>query len=229
MNSHARQSLVSSSHHVGDIIDQLRNSSYSVLDGLTSEAYTETCRSLGEVVAWDDVKVVDGNSSVVYGSRAVPAHTDPATVNIVAWLCVRQDDDDGTSILFDTTPLLRSFSSETRSQLASINVYNQIRKPGSPRGCVPLLRGHDDASWQVYYAPWLLPDSLSAEQRHALTVFQNAISCSEPTRIRMRSGQALFVNNYRVLHARNAVKPDSARLLKRAWVQTPTHRQIIGC
>ena len=220
-----REPFIGSFPHSGNVVDHIRHSGSAVLGGLTFENFMEICQSIGDVVSLDDIEIVNGSSAYVANSGAIPPHSDPHTVNIVAWLCVRQDEEDGTSILFDTTPKLRSFSSETRSQLASIPVDQLPDRPGVS---VPLLRGYDEASWRVYYTPWLLSGSLDAGQRRALAVFQNAIECSEPTRIRMQPGQSLFVNNWRILHSRDALKPDSARLLKRAWVHTPRHRRILS-
>ena len=222
--------FIAVTHDCGNVMDQISRSGKAVLGGLTVERFMKICMSIGDVLSVEDIGIIEGSRRHVSSSGAVPAHSDGPQANVVAWFCVRQDEDDGTSILFDTAPVLRGLSSQVRTDLASIQVpyYDHTSATGRPECHTPLLLGHDEGSWRVNYAPWLLPDPLDARQRLAIAAFQLAIASSQPTRIRLQPGQSLFVNNWRILHSRDSVKPDSTRLLKRAWVRTARQSEMSG-
>ena len=62
----------------------------------------------------------------------------------------------------------------------------------------------------------------TSDQAHAISAFERALSeyvaNGGVVSIRLDPGQALFVNNRVVLHARDAIAPDSRRRLVRAYV-----------
>ena len=130
----------------------------------------------------------------------------------------------------DSLPALRFLDPETRHQLASVNIpYFEQSTPGRPSGFCPVLRGDGEEDWRINYAPWLLPE-MSNSHRAAIAAFEDSLSKFAATKIRLERKQSLFVDNWRILHARGPLKPSSRRHLKRAWLRTgrSSRRQTIA-
>jgi hypothetical protein len=221
---------IAQSSSCAQVIDSTKRSGISVLSELSFDQFVEICASIGEVLSIADVEIIPKSRRHVNSSAAVPPHSDGPQADLIAWYCVRQDEENGTSLLFDTSPILRSLSAEVRSELASVQLpyYDHTSAPGRPTGYAPMLRGHDEGSWRVNYAPWLVSGPLDAEQRDAISAFQSAIDSSTPIKIRLDRGECLVVDNWRILHSRDSVMPDSVRLLKRAWIRTTRHSDMPG-
>ncbi len=194
---------------------------WAVIDLPSLGAFLETCSSMGEVLSLQDVALLPGSRRHVNGPAEIPLHSDGPQPDIVAWYCVRQDEFDGTSILLDTAPVLRTLTSEMLDVLASISIpYFNPANPGRPEGYMPVLIREGDGSCRINYTPWLLPTPLSEAQASAIASFQTALSKAHSVQIRLSANIGLFVDNRRVLHGRRSLASNSNRLLKRAWVRT---------
>ena len=201
--------------------DEIQRTGLAVLRDKSLEEFVDTCTSMGEILSLQDVTIIPGSRKNVSSPGAIPLHSDGPEADVVAWYCVRQDDDDGTSMLLDTIPMLRTLTSEMRHALASIELpYFDSTSRGRPKGFAPLLLGNCDTAWRVNYAPWLVPAVLNAEQRDALNAFQLALTRGAVMQRRLAEAQCLFIDNWRVLHGRASLVTESPRLLKRAWLRT---------
>jgi hypothetical protein len=184
------------------------------------EDFLSACKGLGQILSIEDVSLVVGSHRHVSSPYSIPFHSDGPAADVVAWFCIRQDEDDGESILMDSIPALRFLDPEIRHQLASVNIpYFDQSSPGRPSGYCTVLRGDNERDWRTNYAPWLFPE-LSDSQKAAVAAFEDSISKLAATKIRLERNQSLFVDNWRILHARGPLKPGSQRHLKRAWLRT---------
>lgn len=182
------------------------------------DAFVRACGSMGEILAVDDVwQMANGANE---SPEPVPFHSDGAAADVVAWFCIRQDEQAGDSLLADCVPLLKGIAPEHRAQLRSIDIpyYDQMR-PEKPAGYCALLSGNDETDWRINYVPWQVPE-LSEGQKEAVAAFANMLSKDSPTSLRLSQGQALFIDNWRILHARGPLTPGSRRHLKRIWLRT---------
>ena len=184
------------------------------------EAFVKACRNLGQILSIDDVSLIAGSRRHVSNPGPIPFHSDGPAADVVAWFCIRQDEEAGESVLADAVSVLRRLAPAHRGQLRSVNIpYFDHAHPGRPAGYCALLRGDDEAEWRVNYAPWLLPE-MGEDQKAAVAALEDALSTVGATSLRLAPGQALFIDNWRILHARGAVRPNSRRHLKRIWLRT---------
>jgi hypothetical protein len=203
------------------LLDEVQRAGLAVSRNDSLEEFVNACSAMGEILSLQDVAIIAGSRKHVSSPGAIPLHSDGPAADVVAWYCVRQDDEDGTSLLLDTLPVLRSLTSRVREALGSIELpYFDSTSHGRPKGYAPLLRGHEETTWRVNYAPWLVPATLEDEQRAALDAFQEALTSGTPTKLRLAESQCLFIDNWRVLHGRASLLTESTRLLKRAWLRT---------
>ncbi|HYD14883.1 MAG TPA: TauD/TfdA family dioxygenase [Hyphomicrobium sp.] len=185
------------------------------------EAFVRACGKLGEILSIDDVSLIAGSRRHVSNPGSIPFHSDGPAADVVAWFCIRQDEEAGESLLADAVPILRGLAPAHRAHLRSVNIpYFDHAHPGKPAGYCALLRGNHEAEWCLNYASWLLPE-MGEDQRAAVAALDDALSAVVATSLRLAPGQSLFIDNWRILHARGALRPDSRRHLKRIWLRTP--------
>src|SRR5262249_50317763 len=166
------------------VLDDAQRAGLAVLREQSFDEFVNTCSSIGEILSLQDVTIIRGSRKHVSSPGAIPLHSDGPEADLVAWYCVRQDDEDGTSILIDTIPVLRTLTSRVRHVLASIQLpYFDSTSRGRPKAYVPLLLGDGDTTWRVNYAPWLVPATLDDEQRDALNAFQGALIAGTLTKL----------------------------------------------
>lgn len=202
------------------VVDQLTTGGIARASFASLEAFVDGCGRLGEILSIDDVSLIAGSHRHVSNPGSIPFHSDGPAADVVAWFCIRQDEAGGQSVLVDSIPALREVGPEHRARLRTINIpYFDGAHPGRPAGYCPLLRGATEAAWQINYAPWLLPE-LRDDQRAAVIALDQALSATTATSLLLASGQSLFIDNWRVLHARGPLRPDSQRHLKRIWLRT---------
>jgi hypothetical protein len=178
-----------------------------MVDGARSNANRTGRLDLGEVRRPD-----------IYRSDAIGFHSDNPNVGIIGWYCRRQDAGDGRSRLVDGYDVIEGFSRSDLDVLASIGVRWMMRHEGAERMYHEPMVSWAGARPRFYYAPWLVPSSLDAAQRGMLERFETALARCEAERtleIRLESGEALFIDNRRLLHARQAIGPESERHLVR--------------
>lgn len=169
---------------------------------------------------------VTGARPMVYSPTELGFHTDRPTVDVLGWYCVEQDAEDGAFLLLDTADLPERFSAAELAGLGTIELryFQRDSQTGEEEaGSAPFLssgpRGH-----LLYYAPWLLPEDLAGELATLVARFAAYVEWKRETalvRIRLQPGEALFVDNRRLLHARGNLSPASRRHIVRLYITWP--------
>lgn len=184
------------------------------------DAFVRACGNIGEILAIDDVWHIGCSCQPKDGEESVPFHSDGPEADVVAWFCIRQDEDVGESLLADSIGILGALATEQRAHLCSINVpYFDHRRPEAPAGQCAVLRGNEAADWRINYVPWHMSE-MNEEQRAAVSAFASELSKIRVTSIRLAPRDSLFVDNWRILHGRGPMRLDSIRHLKRIWLRT---------
>jgi len=199
---------------------QLATTGYSVVSYYPLDRFIDLSHLLGRVLGYQDVTIIRSSERYLEQAGPIPLHSDSPEADVIAWYCTSQDEEDGTSLLLDTSEILIRLQAATCRALTTIKLPYFDWRGGGIKGYASLLSINGDHSSKVYYAPWLLPKELSERQRHAVAIFQRYILSASPRRVRLQPGQCLFVNNWRILHGRDRVSQNSGRLLKRVWLQT---------
>jgi hypothetical protein len=191
----------------------LREVGFARVGPLDVDAYRALAGALGPVLREDRIAIEDGARQYVNRPDVVPFHTDHPAVEVIAWRCDAQDEHDGASLLLDARAVLVTLSPADRHALREV----VLSCPGLTRTAArepwPILRdGHDE---RFFFAPWLPTASTSP----ALDALRAAIAAAPSTaRVRLGVGEAIFVDNQRVMHGRDAIAPASPRRLHRIWI-----------
>lgn len=187
---------------------------------LTTADYQQLAAALGNVVAEETIELRPDAHAYVAKPGAVPFHTDHPQVAIIGWYCVEQDADDGTSMFVDARPVVAAMKVEERDVLRRVELHCPPLHGGAPTGRWPVLRrdGEYDA---VFCSPWLHSATPLPDHDGALADFRRRLSAATKAarEVRLGPGDAVFIDNRRVLHGRRAIAPSSKRRLLRRWIR----------
>jgi hypothetical protein len=193
------------------------------------EDFELIAQQLGSIILRTELAITADRKSIVYKPDEIGFHQDNPTIHFIGWYCVHQDEMDGSSRLLDTDNLVTTFSSDELEVLSTINIrYPDLanHQPDLGREAyfqAPLL-DKGSAGYGVYFTPWFLLDSYDEQQRRVLDKFIAYVKAKETHEvigIRLKPGESLFINNRRMLHGREAIRPDSRRFIKRVWIRRP--------
>jgi hypothetical protein len=210
-----------SDERVSDLVSELRRRGYAHVAGLLErEDYDALAAAIGDVVGEERIALRPGAHAYVAKAGPVPLHTDQPEVQIISWWCERQDECDGASLLLDSRPVIEALSDELRCALRDVHLMTPALRGGPPTISWPVLRsvGEDDA---IFCSPWLRSAVANPRHDEALSTFRKTLSdaiCARKVSVRLATGDALFVDNQRVLHGRSAIAQDSHRCLRRKWI-----------
>ncbi|WP_434043981.1 MULTISPECIES: TauD/TfdA family dioxygenase [Sorangium] len=204
-----------------EVADALHRDGFFYARGIGPKEYLALAALLGDVVAVEEIELRPGVGSYACSPGPVPFHTDHPAVTTAAWYCVRQDPVDGASLLVDVKRLVGKLSSEQIVLLERLRLAFPALVAGHPPGTAPVLVARSD-EYGIYYPPVVRPDNPEPRALSALHELANRVREIGPTeqiRIRLEANDALFIDNRRMLHGRGPLRPNSPRLLRRAWIQ----------
>src|SRR5579864_7033840 len=216
--------------------EDLRAHGLARLPPMTEACFVELAGCVGEVGLRTDL-VIDPlqeaeerqrrsaaeSRPVVYAPTELGFHTDRPTVDVIGWYCVEQDALDGAVQLIDTADLADHLSSEELAGLERIELGYYHRdsqaETDEPRQASLIEKG--PRGHLLYYAPWQLAADLGGDAAQLLARFEAYLEIKRATsllRIRLERGEALFIDNRRLLHARGNLSPDSRRHIVRLYI-----------
>ena len=162
----------------------------------------------------------------LYQSTELGFHTDPPRthlvggVDILAFYCVAQDPVDGASLLIDMGRIEEDFAPAEVDALGRIEVaYSTINPEGVDElHTRPLLSRRPDGL-NLHYMPWGLRRPGDPGLGRVLRTFESYLHDRPVISVRLRPGEALFLDNRRMLHGRGPLTPDSPRSLLRVHLR----------
>jgi len=219
--------------------EDLRAHGLARLPPMTEARFVELAGGVGEVGLRTDLVIDPAQAEeerrrrssaagrpVVYAPTELGFHTDRPTVDVIGWYCVEQDAEDGAVLLLDTADLGEHFTAAEIAVLGRVELgyFQRNAQTGQEEARrAPLVasgpRGH-----LLYYAPWLVEESAGSETALLLERFAGYVERKRETalvRIRLERGEALFVDNHRLLHARGNLSPSSRRHIVRLYIACP--------
>ncbi len=117
-------------------------------------------------------------------------------------------------MLLDTRPVIAALDARERDTLRHVDLACPPLAGGPPTLRFPVLRGAD----AVFCSPWLRSADPVPLLERALDRFRARLAAAETRSIRLAPGDALFVDNRRVLHGRGAIDARSRRRLRQVWM-----------
>jgi len=205
---------------------------------LAQEQFEELASRIGSIELKTDIKIdlaqdqaqrdarkVKGRPSA-FQAKGFDPHMDCPAMRVLGWLCIEQDEVDGTMQFIDTRPILERFTNEEIERMGRIMIrYSDMSRHGpNERFLVePLVRAFSGGHL-VYYQPWLLLDSYEEKEFELLKRFEAEVKKmgdNPPIGVRPMPGESVFIDNRRLLHGRAAVSEQSRRHLLRLFLRVP--------
>lgn len=194
------------------IVARLAEVGFVVLGPGGPEEAGAVAKQLGPLLKITEVRIGNGRTYLSSADR-IPPHTDHPLARLILWYC-HQDDSNGAgaNILVDTRSVIRALPARLAAELAGVNLPCPDVHTLMPTRTYPL---YDPERIQVFYAPWLCIDPRS----EAMLSFEAEIAKTEHRHsVLLREGEALLIDNRRMLHWRDALPEDSQRWLTRYWI-----------
>ncbi|WP_350939466.1 TauD/TfdA family dioxygenase [Vibrio metschnikovii] len=239
-----------------DIIDCLQKSGVVLLQNIQHEKLVELAESFGPIYTTEYgkthpsiAKPLNGipDLSLSNSGCALSLHTDSTfreTPKLLQWLyCVENKAKGGESIISDSRiaiDILKSEHTNAWNMLTSKTVqfyqYNETQRYIFSRNC-PIIEVDDKTSDHKVNVShknleWLLVSPDAEEWFSAYTLFfeiLNSDRCS--VRFRLKKGDCLIIQNWRILHARDTFEPDSGHreldVFYQAWNYLEARRNFI--
>lgn len=208
---------------VDDMVSALRHDGYAVASGLGSlSAYSDIANGLGRVLVRTTVELDPRRRTYVCNEDRVPFHTDHPAAKIIGWLCERQDEKDGASLLVDMRKATEALGASRAKALSEVHLpcprLLEISKSAHEPRPILEVKGEELA---FYYAHWLRPIRATEAGKEAWNTFFELLErdAIRPIEIRLEPGDALFIDNRRMLHGRRRLPIGSARRLHRVWIE----------
>jgi len=205
---------------VSDLRVELAAHGYVRCEPMHRDEFEQRAQELGAIVGRERIGLRAGAHAYVAKPGAVPLHTDQPEVHVIGWWCEEQDTSNGATKLLDARPLVESLPVRVRETLRRTHLVTPPLMGGPPTMTWSVLTrsgDHDD----LFCSPWLRAIERDAAQVEALTFLRNVLSDgakASAIKMRLRAGEALFVDNRRVLHGRGSISPTSQRTLHRVWI-----------
>lgn len=204
-----------------EICSSLQQTGYLVINLKSLDEYYAVCEEIGEIRHKLDVRLKKDSKIYANIEGKVPFHTDNPHIPIVAWHCVRPDQNDGSNLLINGRLITEKLSADDISTLTCIRLPVPYTDGDHP------MLGLDP--YHVYWLPRMVEEAkerLSEMQLLVIQRFYKALmevyESAMFERVTLNMGDTLFVNNWVMLHGRNELPGDSERYLVRAYIQ-PTY------
>jgi alpha-ketoglutarate-dependent taurine dioxygenase len=185
------------------------------LQNMPYSAFREAITALGTIIQRTDVRVRPESKAMVTSARSLDLHTDHHAAHYIAWYCHRQSENGGESLLLDARAAFDRLPPAHRDSLFNLHLHEHKVFPDDP-GSWPFVM-YDQGRLRFYYSFWLTNPSNRDEP--AYRAFQEALAGISPFELKLRPGDALIIDNHRILHGRRAIGGEGDRYLERFWIK----------
>lgn len=167
-----------------------------------------------------DIKLDTTRSHFVTKPSAIPYHCDSPRAQFIAWYCVSTGRVPVPLKLIDTWTILKTMDQDTVSILRKTRLgFNcRITNQFCSMPVVSVAQENDNDQI-VFFNPWNIPKNLSLLQQTALKSFEQSLKHEPPTRVNLRLGDVLIIDNHRIVHGRDALEESTDRHLIRRLME----------
>lgn len=194
---------------------ELLRDGYFHVKGLNTAAFESLVQELGEVIHRTSVVVNLTSRALVMSDEALDLHTDHQRARYIAWHCIKQTDQGGSSLLLDVGALFDLLNKDEQLRLAEIRFATHRVFDGDVDEQAFLTAGGE--ARRFYYAPFLVLPQYRDDP--LLLRFRQLVREATPSQIHLQDGDVLIVDNHRILHGRTAIFGSKDRRLERCWIQ----------
>lgn len=197
-----------------EIKSQLKINGWVHIFSKSEEEANEILNSLGEVIFTTDVVVKPESKSMVTSANGLHLHTDHPKAKYILWYCYSQSDAGGNTILLDLQPIYYGLSNDEKQVLSSIKM-REHKVFTDDKDYYPFV-SHSKNGNEFYYSYWLAHQN--DKDNPVLKKLHGIIEGSPHTKINLKPGDILIIDNKRILHGRTPITGSKNRHLRRYWI-----------
>lgn len=199
-----------------DVADGLHRTGYVVRRNLGAASAKILAESMGKILLRTEVRVRPEGRTYLSHPDPVQLHTDHPDVRYILWYCNTPQASCGENLLLDSKRILLKLGPET------INRLERMHLPCPDLCSIEPRPGQEVPIWQpdlqrFFFAPWLAGKCLHDSGAGTLLQLLANTHVFDAT-IRLEEGDALLIDNHRMLHGRAALERNSRRWLTRYWI-----------
>lgn len=194
------------------IHNSIQQDGFAYIENFGLEKFKTINKQLGDFLYETHIKLDPSKSNVVYNPEEVLFHTDYPKAQVVSWLCIEPNDNEAPIELLDTNNFI-SFDLKFLETLRNVDVFFKCKLTNS-QFKIPLIIDYDNKIGTTYN-PWGIQDTLF--NRELDYFYQYLESCNQYS-IELKKGDALFIDNHRMLHGRKQININSTRHLIRYFL-----------
>lgn len=196
---------------------QIREQGYVFLRQPSDAEFSELISSLGEVIHVEDICSDGRGDALLSSTDALSAHTDHHAASHIVWRCIEQADGGGESVIVDGVLLFEALPEEYKTALRTVRLAEHNVFDGD---CdeYPMVTEDSKGKIHLYYSYWLARDDLVGIAKKAFEAFSRALHVVPEKRFLLRPGDALAIDNHRILHGRTRILGETKRHLFRYWL-----------
>ncbi len=198
-----------------DLRATLAEQGYQHVPALTYGDFRETVAALGTIIQRTEVRVRPESKAMVTSPRSLDLHSDHHAARYIAWYCHRQSEEGGESLLADAQAAFDRLLPTHRDRLFNLHLNEHRVFPDDP-GSWPFVL-YDRGRLRFYYSFWLANPGDRDEP--SLLAFREALAAMPPMEMKLQQGEALIIDNHRMLHGRKAIGAEGDRYLERFWIK----------
>ena len=198
------------------VIRELSRNGWTMLKTDSPELTKHAVWALGPIIQTTKVAPRIDAKAALSTDREMEFHTDHPRALWIAWHCVNQSSEGGFSLLKDGWEALAMLDAATRDRLREVTIASHQVFAGDLERW-PVMRDDLGIRGWLYYTPWLRGQIADP----ALDAFAEALEKVKTVKVHLKPGEALLINNARMLHGRSAIGGDKNRLLIRHWIAHP--------
>jgi hypothetical protein len=186
----------------------------------TIDTYREWMRSLGTAFHATDVKLEPGSGQYALRPEAFEMHMDNPDADYAGWYVVNDGGEASCPMLIsDSRAALNALPLETLQGLASIETL-YIDVATRKKLAIPLLGRDERGNWFARYFPYDVRriEAKSEQQARWLCELRECLAALPIIELPVATGDAVILDNNRMMHGRRGMRPGSLRRLFRVWV-----------
>ncbi len=186
------------------------------LRGVNEDLFQQMCRTVGQVLWTTQVTHRADAPALVVSNRALRLHTDHHRADVIGWFCHADAEEGGETLLLDLEELYQSFDQRLKASLQPL-CFKEHKVFPEDREWHPFHTVEHERD-RFYYSFWPAEDTMDDCTQAAYQELRRRIEAQEPVTLRLEPGDALFIDNTRILHGRTAFT-GSSRHLTRNWIR----------
>lgn len=199
-----------------NILRDIESEGYTISrEKISYEDFLGLAEGLGKIVNYTDVKIDTSKNYYFTNPEAMPYHSDCGSIaNYIGWYCADTDLKNVPTKILDTKHIINALSRMDKEILKTISIKISTYQYDS-------LYTENNYGNYLCYLPWLaiISNEQQKETLEKLNFLIEEYALYYSKEISLEKHEFLFLDDRRMLHARDKLPLNAKRFLRRIWIK----------